>query len=160
VSCVFTLDKKEPYYISWYDGPTNLIKSNSEILKGLVYKHIHSYYSSENSSIQYFFKYWRTNCPTEQSVPKKFIDFLLDEYNKIKQKNNEGKKHLPSYIDDFFRSIKIRLEMCNDKNERKDILTRYDDTIFFIENLNEAMNKSIKRYLNIQEEDDSDDESD
>jgi len=160
VSCVFTLDNKEPYYISWYDGTTNLIEANREILKGLVYKHVHTYYSSENSSIQYFYKYWRTNCPTEESTPKKFIEFLLDEYNKIKQKNNEGKKHLPSYIDDFFRGIKIRLEMSNDKNERKDILTRYDDTRFFIENLNEAMNKSVKRYLNIQEDHDSDDESD
>lgn len=158
ISCVFTLDRKEPYYISWYDAATNLIEENSAVLKQLVYKHIDTYYSSENSSIQYFYKYWRINCPTEDSAPKKFIDFLLDEYNKIKDKNNEAKKHLPCYIDDFFRGIKVRLDMLSDKNERKELLARYDDPAFFIKNLNEIMNKSIKRYLNIQKEDESDDD--
>jgi len=154
VSCVFTLDRKEPYYITWFDGATNLIEANADVLKQLVYKHIDAYYSSENSSIQYFYKYWCINRPTEDSTPKKFIDFLLDEYNKIKDKNNEPKKHLPCYIDDFFRGIKVRLEMSSDKNERKEILARYDDPAFFIKNLNDVMSQSVKRFLNIQNEDD------
>jgi hypothetical protein len=159
VSCVFTLDRKEPYYITWWDGPTNLIEANSDMLKQLMYTHMDDYYSYENSSIEYFYKYWRTNCPTEHSAPKKFIDLLLDEYNKMKDKNNEAKKHLPSYIDDFFRGIKGRLEFCSDKNQRKDILAQYDESAFFITNLNNTMSQSVKRFLNI-EANDSDDESD
>jgi hypothetical protein len=128
------------------------------MFKQLVYKYIDGYYSSENCSIQYFYKYWRTNCPTEHTAPKKFIDFLLDEYTKIKDVNDTGKKGIPSYIDDFLKGIKFRLEVSNDKNERKELLARYDDPAYFIESVNEAMRKSVKRFFNIKIDEDDDDE--
>jgi hypothetical protein len=158
VSCVFTLDRTEPYYISWYDGAKNLIEANSEMFKQLVYKYIDGYYSSENCSIQYFYKYWRTNCPTEHTAPKKFIEFLLDEYTKIKDVNDTGKKGIPSYIDDFLKGIKFRLEASNNRDERKELLARYDDPAYFIESLNETMRKSVKRFFNIKMDEDDDDE--
>jgi hypothetical protein len=149
VSCVFTLDRKEPYYISWYDGTTNLIKANSDMLKATMYDHMVKHYSSENIGVQYFYKYWRTHCPTDKTAPMPFIEFLLDKYNEIKERNETTSKKLPAYIGEFLSDIKARIKLLRTPMDRTRLLEQYDNADFFLETIHTEMITAVKRYLNI-----------
>ena len=157
ISCVFTLDRNEPYYISWYDEGVDLIDINKDLLKETIYTYMKSHFSSENNSIYYFYNYWRKNCPDDQKGSGNFVAFLLDKYNDIKDKGETDKKKFPSYIDEFLNYIKLRVDMCDDRNERKKILTDYDNKEIFMAMLDRKLDESIKRYLDMRDENDDDD---
>jgi len=159
VSCVFTLDRKEPYYISWYDEGINLIDLNKNLLRETIYNFMKSHFSSENNGIYYFYKYWRCNCPEDQKSSSNFVAFLLDKYNDIKNKGETDKKKFPSYIDEFLNLIKLKVDMCDDKKEKKKILAEFDNKEAFMLALDKRLDESIKRYLDMRD-DESDDDSD
>ena len=53
ISCVFTLDKNEPYYIDW----GNLIGENIPIIKNRIYLNVMEKYKLENNMVYYFYNY-------------------------------------------------------------------------------------------------------
>jgi hypothetical protein len=160
ISCVFTLDRKEPYYISWYDEGVNLIDINKDLLRETIYKFMKSHFSSENNGIYYFYNYWRRNCPEDQKGSGNFVAFLLDKYNDIKDKGETDKKKFPSYIDEFLNLIKLRVDMSDEKKEKKKILSDFDNKDFFMAALDKKLDESVKRYLDMRDDnDDSGDES-
>jgi len=161
ITCVFTLDKREPYIICWEDEGIDLVDANSEMLKQNVYSHLKDIYSTENNSIYYFYKYWVDNCPAEHSKPEKFIMFLLDKYNEIKEMNETEKRSFPAYIIEFLNFIKFKIDCTDDKKSKKAIIEHYKDRDMFMSELDKKLDISIKRYLDIRNTDDvSDSDSD
>jgi len=160
VTCVFTLDRKDPYYMSWNDEGIDLIDTHGTLIKETMYNYLKDHYSSENNGIYYFFNYWQRNCPEEQRSPGNFVAFLLDKYNDIKDKGESDKKKFPAYIDEFLNYIKLRVDMCSDKKEKKMVLAKYYDKGFFMAELDKKLDESVKRYLDMRDAEDSGDESD
>lgn len=62
ITCIFTLDRNEPYYIDWFDA----IKNNNEIIKDRIYCNIIEKYKLETSNLFYFYNYWRMFCPDSE----------------------------------------------------------------------------------------------
>ena len=149
---VFSLDHKEPYYIDWENQIDN------ELLKNTIYEYLKEDYITENNSIYYFYKYWRQNCPENERNPTDFVNFLIDQYKKNKDDYIDKKGQFPIYIDEFLSMIKFKIEIAK-KKERNIILSDYDDKKIFMEDLEDKLSKSLKRYLGIKDED-SDEESD
>lgn len=146
ISVVFTLDRKEPYYIDW----KNLI--NDKLLLDTIFNYLKEEYMTENNSIFYFYKYWR-----EYSTDPDFPSFLIDEYTKIKNMYTD-RKQFPSYIDEFFNNIKLTIKKEKDKKKKNAILTEYDNKEYFMNELNDMLSESLKRFLGIPDEE-SDEET-
>jgi hypothetical protein len=154
ITCVFTLDRIEPYYLEWFNDTNDLILSNNKMIKNYIYISIKEKFNIDNSSIYYFYKYWRENIPNQISSPLKVIEFIIDKYNEIKTNNSIKSKEFPYFISDFFNNIKFLIEYCKDKEERKKILHKYDEDNFFIENLENKIKYSINRFLKDDENSD------
>jgi hypothetical protein len=135
ISCVFSLDRKEPYYISWNDEGVNLVEANSDLLRSNIYQYLKTQYMSENNSIYYFYNYWRRNTPEDQKGAGKFIAFLQDKYNDNKEKGETERKKFPSYIGEFINYIKSKVDDCDDKKGKRKILEEYDNKEFLLINL-------------------------
>jgi hypothetical protein len=155
VTCIFTLDRNEPYYIDWQDS----IKNNAVIIKDRIYFNIIEKYKLETNNIFYFYNYWRLFCPDNEKKPLDFIGFL-------KKKLDEIKKQIPpftdpvKYIDEFISQIEFEIEFSKGKSNKEIILKKYDDNTYFTEKLIKKIEINVKRYLEIKIEDDSDSDSD
>jgi hypothetical protein len=158
-TCIFALDKKDPYYINWIDDGINLIDANSALIKESIYTYLKEHYILENNGIYYFYNYWRRNCPEDQKGAGNFVAFLLDKYNEIKSERETDKKKFPAYVDEFLNSVKLRVDMYDEKRQKKTILANYDNKNYFMTELDKKLDGSIKRYLDMKDEDDSGDES-
>ena len=146
VICVFTLDRKEPYYIDWFD----IIQTNTEIITNSIYSSIMEKYLLENSRIFYFYSYWRKFCPdNENTSSSNFIRFLKDKIQEVK-----GQTQIPCYIDDFFSHIEFEIKKCKGKNNKELILNNYDDKEYFYVQLKQILDISVRRYLGMHIEED------
>jgi hypothetical protein len=126
------------------------IKNNYETVKGIIFSNIVEKYKLESSNLFYFYNYWRMFCPDNEKNPSDFIRFLkekLDESNK---------RILPKYIYDFFSQIEFEIEFSKGKKNKENILKNYDDSDYFKEILEKKLDISIKRYLGIKIDDESD----
>jgi len=151
ISCVFTLDKNEPYYIDW----GNLITENIPIIKNTIYLNVMEKYKLENNMVHYFYNYWRLYCPEDDRKPSKFIKFL-----KEKLTEHEGKLipyKMPEYIRVFLSYIEFELDNCK-KTQKDVILKTYEDSQYFLEKMDSKLDASLQRYLGIYEDEESDEE--
>jgi len=156
VTCVFSLDTDEPYYIEWTNkndcknGLNNdNIKDNEDLILNILYEGIVEKYKSENGIIYKFYSYWREFCKENEKKPIHFIRFVKEEIVKFE---------ILRYIEDFFTRIEMQIEMTNGKNNKENILKDLDDKDFFLETLKKELEKSVKNYLNIMFDDDEDNE--
>ena len=149
ITCIFTLDKSDPYYIDWNDTITN----NSNIIKNRICFNIIEKYKLESGNLYYFYKYWKIYCPDNQKSPLNFIIFLKEILQKI---DNEMLSSLPKYIYDFIFLIEYEIQHSKGKKNRELILTKYDNYDYFVEKIEEKLNDSAKRYLEMNIDDDSD----
>jgi hypothetical protein len=164
ISCVLSLDKDEPFYIEWKSLEEDLIKDNDEKLRLMIKEYLKEKYISECSSIYYFYKYWRKNCPENERHPQDFVLFMKDKYNTLKEENERPRKNYPSFIDEFISNLKWEIDSCKDKKSRKAVLQKYDDDLSgkdeFMRKIDDVLEISINRYLGIRsnESDESSDE--
>jgi len=150
ITCIFSLDLDEPYYIDWVnESGKNIIKENEGELLRLLYEGIMEKYQSQHGSIYKFYKYWREFCPEHKRKPLNFIGFLKEKLAGCET---------PAYVSEFFARIGFKIEMTNGKNSKEQILIYYDDKESFISDLNKELDKSVKNYLNIRFDDDEDDD--
>jgi competence CoiA-like predicted nuclease len=152
ITCIFTLDRNEPYYIDWMDA----IKNNYETIKGIIFSNIVEKYKLESSNLFYFYNYWRMFCPDNEKTPSDFIRFLkekLDESNK-----GNLPSILPKYIYDFFSQIEFEIEFSKGKKNKENILKNYDNSDYFKEKIEKKLEMSVKRFLEIKIEDDDEDD--
>jgi hypothetical protein len=150
-TCIFTLDRNEPYYIEWH----NAIKNNYEIIKNRIYFNIIEKYKLETSNLFYFYKYHRLFCPENEKSPSDFIRFLKERYDEIKKMLPT---EFPKYVDEFFSEIEFEIQRSKGKTNKELILKNYDNNEYYSEKLEEKLNISVKRYLGIKIDDDSDDD--
>jgi len=61
---------------------------------------------------------------------------------------------------EFLNVIKIHVEMCSDKKDKKKILDDYDNKDYFMLKLNEKLDGSVQRYMNMVSDEDEDDSED
>ena len=149
ITCIFTLDRNEPYYIDWYD----LIISNKENITNSIYKVIMEKYNFESNNIFYFYSYWRKFCPDNDRKPSDFIRFL-------KEQLDVNLPVLPLYIGEFISQIEWEIQNSKGKTNKELILKNYDDKDYFTEKIEKILDISVKRYLkmDIIEDDDEDDD--
>ena len=159
---IFTTSSDKPYYIDWTNEEyKDVIDKNSMQIKYIISNGLFEKYKNETKSINYFYKYWRENLPENISSSLGCIEYIIDKYNEIKQKNSIKHKEFPYFISDFFNNIKFSIENCENKKEKKKILQNYDDPTFFFKNLENKIKYSINRYLGMKNIDnDNDDTSD
>lgn len=151
ISCVFTLDKNEPYYIDW----GNLIRENINIIKNTIYLNVMEKYKLDNNTVNYFYNYWRLYCPENDRKPSEFIKFLEEKLNEDEKKLISYK--FPTYLKEFLYCIQFELENCK-KSEKESLLKKYENNIYFLEKIEKKLDVSLRRNLNIYEDDESDDE--
>lgn len=156
-TCVFALDRNEPYYINWYEDGVNLIESNSDNIKETIYRYLKDRYTAENDAIYYFYNYWRRNC---SAAPGDFVEFLLEEFAEHKDTLDIKTKRFPSYIGELFYTIKVRVDMEDSKRGKRKILEDYDDKEYFMAALEKKLDESVKRYLDMRDMDGDSDSSD
>jgi hypothetical protein len=150
ITCIFSLDLNEPYYINWADSSGNdIIKKNEGELLILIYEGILEKYKTEHKSVYKFYSYWREFCSDSEKKPLNFIRTIKEKI--IKNKTLR-------YIEDFFTKIEFKIEIAKNKNEKERILMYYDDKESFLFDLEKELEKSIKNFLNIKFEDDSDED--
>ena len=154
ITCVFTLDKNEPYYIDWMDA----IKNNYETIKSIIFSNIVEKYKLESNNLFYFYSYWRMFCPDNEKKPSDFIRFLKEELDKINKEMLP--KKLPKYIDEFISQIEFEVDYTKGKSNKELILKNYDNSDYFIEKIEKKLDVNVKRYLcmKINDEDDEDDD--
>ncbi len=149
ITCIFTLDRHEPYYIDWSDT----IKNNKDIITDAIYTSIKKKYTLESNSIFYFYIYWRKFCPEIEKKPLNFINFLKEKLSdKLKLPN------LPKYVYDFVSYIGFEIEQTTGKINKEKILQNYDNKEYFFKKLEEKLDVSIKRYLGLKLDDDDEDD--
>lgn len=144
ITCIFTLDRNEPYYIDW----SNYIEDNKEIINTMICSYMIEKYNSETTSIFYFYSYWRKYCPDNKQKPADFIRYLKEKITDLEIE----------YLDEFFSYIEFEIENCKGKSKKEQILKNYDDKEYFYTKLEHKLINSIKQYLRIPIEDDDDDE--
>jgi hypothetical protein len=150
ITCIFSLDLNEPYYIDWVDEMgKNRIKENEEDLLIMLYKGIMEKYKSEHGSVYNFYSYWRDFCPENERKPLNFIRFLKGKIS--------GCETL-RYINDFLARIEFRIETTSGKNAKEQILLFYYDKDNFLFDLEKELEKSVKNYLNIIFDDEDEDD--
>lgn len=150
ITCVFSLDMNEPYYIDWKDH----IKNNIDVIKNRIYDNIMEMYKIESSNLFYFYSYWREFCPDNEKKPSDFIRFLKDEINHVKTTN----LFLPTYIEDYFTQIGFEIQMSKGNKNKEQILINNGDVVYFTQKIEKQLEISIRRYLAMKIEDDDDDE--
>lgn len=151
ISCIFTLDKNEPYYIDW----GNLIRENTHIIKNTIYLNVMEKYKLENNMFYYFYNYWRIYCPEDDRKPSKFIKFLEEKLNEHEKKIILYK--FPTYLKEFLYYIQFELDNCK-KPQKECLLKKYEDSIYFLEKIERKLDLSLRRYLAIYESDETDEE--
>lgn len=149
ITCIFTLDKNEPYYIEW----NNTIKNNCENIKNRIYFNIIEKYKLESNNLFYFYSYWRLFCPENEKSPSDFIRFLKEKHDEIKKQT----PLLPKYVDDFLSEIEFEIQRSKGKTNKELILKKYDNNEYYSEKIEEKLDISVKRYLGMKIEDDDSD---
>ncbi len=152
ITCVFSLDMIEPYYIDWKDH----IKNNIDVIKNRIYDNIMEKYKIESSNLFYFYSYWREFCPDNEKKPSDFIRFLKDD------KIESVKKtilFLPKYIEDYFSQIGFEIQMSKGTKNKEQILINNDDVVYFTQKIEKQLEISIRRYLAMKIDDEEDDEN-
>ena len=87
--------------------------------------------------------------------PSEFIKFLEEKLNEDEKKLILYK--FPTYLKEFLYCIQFELDNCK-KSEKESLLKKYENSIYFLEKIEKKLDVSLRRYLTIYEDDESDDE--
>ena len=92
ISCVvFTTDLDEPYYINMTN---DVLERNETTIRHIIKESLLTKYLIDSKIIYNFYKYWRKNCLPEITAPLEIINYIIQQFNLNKKKNEtETKKH-------------------------------------------------------------------
>jgi hypothetical protein len=147
ITCIFTLDRSEPYYIDWYNNNDNLIKINNDLITQNIYESILKQYKSYNNDIYYIYKKSIIDSPSKN--PIKIIEYFKDKIEKMEEKKDYIE--FPNYIYRFIDSILFEL---NKSDNKKNIINSYKNEEYFIAQIDKILDKSIKKFLGLNNDDD------
>jgi len=142
ISYVLTFDDNEPYLIDWNISTNkNLIFENDKIIKDILKENIYNEYKKYNDNIYLFFKYYFNKFKNKE--PIKIIKNIENEYSKVKD-NYIGK--YVEYIDELFKNIKFLIKNKSEE-DKLEIINRYINKDYFIEEINSLIKETIKDFL-------------
>ena len=72
---------------------------------------------------------------------------------RYEEKFGKGSRSFPVYVDEFFTYLQNKVEMCPDRKMKREILETYEDREFFLREIGERMDSSLRRYMNIRTQD-------
>ena len=85
---------------------------------------------------------------------------IIYNNNEREERYDEIKKmspfDFPKYVDEFFSEIEFEIQRSKGKTNKELILKNYDNNEYYSEKLEEKLDISVKRYLGMKIDDDSD----
>jgi hypothetical protein len=144
VTIVITLEHIEPYIIEWNNNEIDLIDTNNSLITNIIYNYMLDKYTTENTTVYYFYIYWRKHCPENKSSPTKFIQFLKE--------NLSVQKEIIKYVHTFFIRLEFEIELIDGKNNKENALQKYENKDYFMEKINNYVSSCIKKFLYIDDE--------
>jgi len=154
ITCVFSLDFDQPYYLNWFVDGKDLIQEHQELIRFTLCEYLKEKYTPENNSVYYFYKYWRIHCPLTEQKPSDFVRFLKEKYNEMKERYERntgfGKRYFPVYVEEFFTYLQRTIDACPDRKQKRAILESYENRDVFLKEIGELMESSLRRYLRLR----------
>lgn len=148
ITILFTVDKDDYYTFEWKNNDKDLIIENKKIIINKIKDKINNKYKIESKYILNFYKYYKNIFTEQKLLPEKIINNIINELKK-----DPYYIKIPDFILKFFHTIENKIEDCNNKNEKLDIFNNYDNNKYFINKLNDTINKSIENFLGIEKDD-------
>ena len=142
ITCIFTLDTIQPIFINFnVDNNDNIIKDNIKF-------YLINEYSSKHNIIYQFYQYYKNNKPIDNK--KNSIEYTYEKISTYK---------IPQYIIEYFYDINKDIEKCKKEKQTEkyiqdNILNKINNLELFLNNINEYLENSINKYLNIIEDED------
>ena len=98
-----------------------------------------------NSSIYTFYIYWINKLQNENKTANDVISEIIEKYHdNIKKYKTE----FPNYIEEFFNDIKSNIKRQKRSNNNSgNLLEKYKDENYFIDELNYCLEESVGRYI-------------
>ena len=147
LTCVLSFDLDYPFIINWTNikKGNDLIKKNNDFIKNIIRDDIFSHFEMKNHNIYLFYKYYLNKFKKKNNNPINLITKVIDKYNKIKEGDIHTK--FPNYIDELFFEIKSSLRKKK-KEKQLEILNKYKDKVFFMDEALYLLKESISNYFN------------
>jgi hypothetical protein len=132
-----------------------MIDKYHELIQNIIKANVTAKYLQEGTMVYNFYKYWRKHCPEDIIKPLEIINYIIQEFNKVKSKNIKQSpfgrdQNLPNFITELFNNIKFKIEYCSDKKNQALILKEYDNKIKFMEYLEQRITNSIDLYFSFR----------
>ena len=147
ISCVLSMNRNEIYKINW----TDTVRNNLGFIKSTLYDILNRRY--QNKHIQYHNIFKNIVESDTERTPAQCIDICI--------KKTEKPKFPLKYMVRAWSGISTQIEECDSRKGKKKIISKYMDLDIFSNFLNKMLNRSLKIFLDIKEEEyDSGDDSD
>jgi hypothetical protein len=146
ISCVLSMNRNELYKVNW----TETVKNNKEYIKSVLYDILNKRY--KNKHIQYHNIFKNIVEGDADRTPAQCLDICI--------KKTENPKFPLKYMLRVWSGISTQIEDCETRKSKKKIISKYMDLDIFSNFLDKMLNRSLKNFLDISEEDnDSDSEN-
>ena len=139
ISYVISLNKDEIYEVNW----SNLVNEKREYMQNILYDKIYEIFNSKHE--QYYNVFMNLINNIGEQNPQKFIEMC--------EKKFKDSYKCPNYLEKTWRYISDKLEDCETKTEKQEILNKYMDKNIFIKLFDSKLKISLKSFLNINIDD-------
>ena len=146
ISCVLSMNRNEIYKVNW----TEVVKNNTEYIKSVIYDILNKRFRNKHAQYHNIFKNIVES--DKERTPAQCLDICI--------KKTETKFPL-KYMLRVWTGIYTQIEECDSRKGKKKIISKYMDIDIFSNFLDKMLNRSIKNFLDIKEEEtvsDSDDD--
>jgi hypothetical protein len=138
VSYVLSLNKDSIYEINW----TDVVRENRTFIQKILYDKLYEMFSSKHP------EFYETFLSIINSNKFKDPTSMLQQCQ-----TNFDDKAYPPYLTKAWDDIFNRLEDCDEKEERDDVLRKYTNKDVFIRLFDSKLKRSLKTFLDIEEDD-------
>jgi len=128
------------YEVNWSD----LVYEKREYIQTILYDKMYEIFNSNHE--QYYNVFMNLIENMGEQSPQKFIEGCENKFKEI--------PYCPSYLEKTWRYISDKFEDCETKKEKQEVFKKYKDKDTFIKLFNSKLKISLKKFLNINHEDD------
>ena len=139
ISYVISLNKDEIYEVNW----SNLVNEKREYMQNILYDKIYEIFNSKHE--QYYNVFMNLINNIGEQSPQKFIKMCEEKF--------KDSDKCPNYLEKTLIYISDKLEDCETKTEKQEILNKYMDKNIFIKLFDSKLKISLKSFLNINIDD-------
>jgi len=143
ISCVLSMNRNEIYKINW----TDTVRNHVEFIKSSLYDILNKRYQNKHKQYHNIFKNI-VEANTERT-PAQCLDTCI--------KKTEKSKFPLKYMLRVWSGISTQIEDCDSRKGKKKIISKYMDLDIFSNFLNRMLNRSLKNFLDIKEEESDND---